>query len=110
MGKFAKPGAAPPTVPSSGGDLRDEVFAATFPAIAEYLTLTKWESGKPRKTTTLTLFVEDGAFKVCVNDRDGGRVAFVTGNALGEVWDALEGGLATASLDWRRAAGDRARK
>lgn len=62
------------------------------------------------KTATLTLFVEGGQWKACLNDRAEGEVAFVTADRFTALLDALETGLREGSLDWRRANGGKARR
>lgn len=51
------------------------------------------------------MFAEDGKFKSCVNDREGGYYAFVSSDTLDGLLDALEKGLRDGSLDWRQSQG-----
>jgi hypothetical protein len=84
-----------------------------YPALWEYMSEASWGEGKPRELATLLLFLDGGRLKAMLNDRDSGRVAFVTGCSLEEVLEALEGGLVSSSLDWRasqRSAGRRTGK
>lgn len=72
------------------------------PALVEWLTADKWEDdGKPRETSTLTVSVVDGMWKVSLNDRDGQRSTFVTASTLGQALQALENRVAEDECDWR---------
>lgn len=75
------------------------------PALMEYLTLTAWDDAKPRKTATLLLFVEEGQWKGCLNDRDAGRSLWVTGGSVEGVVATLEARLASGGGEWRRSYG-----
>jgi hypothetical protein len=73
-----------------------------FPTLHAYLADTTWETGEERETATLTLFVEEGVFKACLNDRASGRSAWVSGHAFQALLKTLEAGLATDEIVWRR--------
>lgn len=72
-----------------------------FPLIVEYLAADRWDDGTPRERSTLLMFVDGLRWKVCLNDRALGRVAFVSGVDPEEVLSSLEEALAKDSLDWR---------
>jgi hypothetical protein len=72
-----------------------------LPALVEYLLSDKWDDGKVRVTSTLLLFVDQGEWKACLNDRDGGRVAFVTAGTVAGLLGALEEQLQAGSAEWR---------
>lgn len=76
-----------------------------FPTLLAFLTQIWWDKQTARQTGTLTLFAEDGKLKVCLVDRDVDEVAFVTGQGLPEVLEALEEGLSAGGLDWRKKKG-----
>lgn len=71
-----------------------------WPALLEYLTLAVLD-GSPRQTATVLTFCEDGRFKACFRDREAALIAFVSGDSLLGLLDAIEKGLATDRLDWR---------
>ena len=76
-------------------------WAEQFPALCEFLVETKWEDGQVRKPGTVTLFFDDGAWKLCLNDKDSSCVAFVSaGSPLG-TFEVAEAGLTGGALDWR---------
>jgi len=88
-------------------------MAVKFPALWEFLTLTTWEDGASRTTGSVTIFLGESGLQACIADKDGGRVAFVTADALEGVLQGVEGGLAGDKLDWRKPreqGGGRSRK
>jgi hypothetical protein len=105
MGEFLKlpPTSAPPG--PTPQDVQGCAFAAVYPCLHEWLTLTRWEDGSARVPASLTLFFDDGRVKACLSDREQQRVAFVAGWTFSAVLEALEEGLVAHSLDWRPARG-----
>lgn len=98
---------SPPWVqPAAGGNGRgflgasDPGFHERYPTLHDFLTLTGW-GGKQRKTGTILVFAEDGKWKACVNDRDGGNYCFGSADSFSGLLEALERGLKGGSLDWR---------
>ncbi len=84
-----------------GGAVTDANVRAKYPALLEYLTTTKWEDGSPRETSTLTIFVEGGQFKVAVNDRALKRSVYVTARTLQDALAAAQEAVAGDAADWR---------
>ncbi len=93
-GADEKGGKAPKTPKASA-------FFKELPALWEFLAVSKWDDGEERTTGTALFFVEDGVVKLCLNDRDSDRVAFVTGSSAEEVLEAASAGLEGDALDWR---------
>ena len=88
-------GQAPPSS-LSGGE-----WSVLFPAVVEFLTAARWPEGDPRLPGSLTLFCDALSWKACLNDKDQGRVAFISGDTPEAVLVALEAGLVGDSLSWR---------
>lgn len=90
---------------SSPPPLPDGVPTCVFrlPALLEMITLGKWDDGAPRVRGSLSLFWEDGVFKLWINDKDGGRAASVSAASVEDLLLRAEGKLSEDSLDWRRA-------
>lgn len=86
-----------------GGPLVSGAFGERFPTVWEFLTRVQWDDGKRRSPGSLTIFMDDGAVKVCVFDKDAGEVAFVSAAGVDGLLEALERGLEGDSLDWRRS-------
>ena len=81
----------------------DPEFEKAYPALWEYLTVTSWGKDQPRKTSTITLFADDGTWKVSLNDRDQGYGLFATGATFGDALNTLEELLtAPAGTPWRK--------
>lgn len=81
----------------------DGEIGKKFPTLAAFLTETQWDGGSPRVPASLMIFTQDGMWKAMLNDRDCGRVAFVSKNEFTALFQALEKGLATDGLDWRKS-------
>ena len=79
----------------------DDKFLKKFPTVLEYLADTKWEDGTEREASTLSVFVEDGQFKLALNDRDGKRSTYLTAGTLDMALASLEAALLRGSCDWR---------
>ena len=79
-------------------------IALAHPRLVEFLQEAKYEDGSARKTGTMTFFVEDGAVKLCLNDRDVGETAWVTAATIQDVLRLAEKGLEEGSLGWRKPA------
>jgi len=98
-----KRASAPPAGEASLGDFADVEFQAVYPALFEFISLTRWDDGTVRAPGSITVFSEDGRLKACINDKDGLRVAFVAADSVRCLALAIDGGLLDGSLDWRRA-------
>jgi hypothetical protein len=97
---------------SVGPDARpqDDDLAIAYPGIWEHLAMTRYPDGSPRVLSTVTLFVDAGLVKACLNDRDQGLTAWASGVSLRAVLLALEAGLCNDTLDWRQPQGKGKRK
>jgi len=80
-------------------------MATSYPAVWEHLTESAWASGKPRTTSTLMVFAEDGLFKLCLHDRSSGRTAWLSGPSLTAALISLERGLEENTVEWRKDKG-----
>lgn len=76
-------------------------FATSYPTVAAYMAQDQWEDKTPRLTTTLLFFVDDGTLKLCVNDREGSRHAFLSGTTVEELLASLEEQLGDETIEWR---------
>jgi len=73
-----------------------------YPLLVEFLSLLAWEDGKPRTPGSVILFSEEGVWKACVNDKDAALVAFVSARSPEGLLCAINDGLASGGLDWRK--------
>lgn len=90
--------------PGGGGDkpmsLAD--FGADYPRLFEMFTVTEYEDGTSRDTSSISVFYDEGRLKLCLNDKQEGFSAFVTANSVEEGLLALEVGLEEDRLLVRR--------
>lgn len=91
--------AEPAGAPAGRADAGE--WSQSFPALAEFLVATAWEDGSSRIPGTLTLFVDDSAWKLCLSDKAQSLVAFVSGSSPLQAFQSAEQGLVTGKLDWR---------
>lgn len=83
----------------------DDDLIVAYPCLWEHMAVQRYPDGSPRVLSTVTLFVDGGLVKACLNDRDQGLTAWASGNGLRAVLRALEAGLANDNLDWRQPQG-----
>lgn len=88
----------------NGGLPDDPVFMEACPAVWEFLTVTEIDLvdlKQKRQTSTLSLFVQDGMWKVFLNDRETQRCVCVAARSLAALWDTLEACLTSDEVPWR---------
>lgn len=76
-------------------------WANAFPALVEFLTVTRWDEKTPRVTGTIMLMQDEGRWKAWVHDRDAKRSMFVTGMTPDGCLSNVEEALANGSGEWR---------
>lgn len=72
-----------------------------LPSLWSFLTQAEWEDGSSRQTGTLTLMVQDGMAKICVNDRDSESSCFVSGSSFTTLFKVVDTALAEGKLEFR---------
>jgi len=80
---------------------RDDEWVHQYPAVHEWLCDAVDADGRTRRTATLTLFAEGGAFKLFINDRASGASLCVTGSTVAGAFAALEAVLEEPDPPWR---------
>lgn len=78
----------------------DEDFAERYPRITEYLVTSAWDDGSHRKTSSLSLFVEQGVVKLALYDKELGRTLFVAAESFQGGLDVMEVMLAATNVPW----------
>lgn len=96
--RVPKPAAAGGGVCEASEDLG---FAVEHPALEEFLRATRDGPDKARKTGTILVFTEGGAWKCCLSDREGGLISFVSGKSFYDALACAEACLAGDEGDWR---------
>lgn len=84
-----------------GDDARDLAFRGRYPALYEWLSSNAYPDGAARETSTLLIFVEQGGYKGCLNDRDQARGLWTASASFEGVLEALEGHLQGGTGEWR---------
>lgn len=90
---------------SNGGEPLDPDFKDRFPALFEHLTANRYPDGTARRTCSLSVFSEDAAWKMCLNDRDQSMVLFVTEARFDACLESLELLLQEELPPWRKSKG-----
>lgn len=88
-------------VGAAASSFSDKEFEKEFPYLAAFLLQTQWADKTERLPGTITVFVQDGQMKLCVNDRDMNRSAFVTAPTWAMLIQITEDKLSDDSLEWR---------
>lgn len=86
-GSSAAAGSVAPPVPSE--------WWSAFPTVWEWLTVTRFDDGSPRQSSTITICYDQGTLKACLNDRAGRRSLWGSGTQLGDILASLEAHLAS---------------
>lgn len=81
--------------------MRDADFEKKYPALWEYLTVTKFDDGTERQTSTLLVFSDGDEFRGCLNDRQEERSCWAVGVSFMGLIVALEERLASGTAEWR---------
>jgi hypothetical protein len=84
------------------GGLGNAGILDCWPSLVEFLTAKEYEDGTKRVLPTLLLFVEDGKWRLWLNDRDQERSTWAESGELETALGTLEQGLSSESLSWRR--------
>lgn len=97
MKKLSRPDDAQkvPVIPN------DDWLIANCPLLIDYLTNVKYDDGSVRELSTLNIFIQDGLFKVAVNDRDAEASLYASGETLQLALAAAESRLNANVPDWR---------
>lgn len=88
---------------------RDPRIEKDYPATWDLLTTSKLQDGTVVRTMTVLLFIQDGWWKACLNDRQGEVSSFVSAETAVALLQAIEEGLAQDSLEWRSSGSSKRR-
>jgi len=86
-----------------GRKVVDEKFEKAYPAVFEFLTSTNYSDGEVRQPSVVTVFAEDGAFKLCLSERDRGLTLWATAATFQDAFKSLEQRLTSDRPDWRKS-------
>lgn len=71
------------------------------PVVADFLLTARWDDGKERETSSLTIVVQDGLWKLCLSDRDASKKLWASGETLTKALKNLEERVTDPKPDWR---------
>jgi len=91
----------PPGGPGGVASDEPDPLSDRFPTVVAFLTLTLYGDGARRLPGSITLFADGSVLKACLNDKDAGLSAFVSGAGLEGLLTSMEEGLKADRLDWR---------
>lgn len=93
-----------------GRPVLDPKFFKDYPALFEFLTAYAYPDGQVRTPSCFTVFAEDGAFKIVLNERDRNLSLWGTGQSFQDALKTLEERLKSDRPDWRKNRPQGARK
>jgi hypothetical protein len=79
----------------------DPAFFKLYPVLGEHMCATTWADGKPRTTSSLTVFTDGPLWKTFLNERNAALSLCVTAATYDELLAVLEASLEGDSADWR---------
>lgn len=85
-----------------GGTLDDAEFIESYPNVSTLCFGALGPDGKPRQLSTLLFFVEFGAWKVRLSERNVRCDLWSGGKSFREAMDALEAQLSQRPVPWRK--------
>jgi hypothetical protein len=80
----------------------DQKFATEYPTLTDWMVDDKWDDGKPRAVSTISINFSQGSVTVGLSDHAFQRSAYTTADTLAEALDLLEAALAGERIGWRR--------
>jgi hypothetical protein len=81
--------------------LTDEDFAMQYPLITQYLIDRRWDDGKLRELSTLTLSAPEGTIQLGLNDKDARRTLYTSAATVAEALELMERAIREAQGTWR---------
>jgi len=88
-------------VSAKGPAASDGDFLKSYPSLFEQLTSREFGKGEPRKTSSLSIFADNGAWKAFLNERNDAMSLCVSADSFTGVLDVLEAALGSSDPDWR---------
>lgn len=84
----------------TGEKFETDAFSTDFVLLFAFLHDELYE-GKRCERGTILVIVEDGTYKLCLNDREAKMKGFVTAPSFTAAFQAAERGLGEGTIDWR---------
>lgn len=90
-----------PAAAALSGGWPDAGFKAKCPVLTAFLEDDKWDDGKPRELSSLSLKLQDGLVLGVLNDQDGRRSLYRAAQTVAEVLQKLDESASDPESDWR---------
>lgn len=81
-----------------------------YPEILNWLCDDTWNDGEVRQRSSILFFVQDGAIKGCLMDKDNEMSIWAGGDSFAGFLACLEGRLRDPKADWRKMANHPSKK
>jgi hypothetical protein len=91
----------------TGTAVADPAGAKKYPNLHCLMTALVDEEQNERRVATLTVFADDGCYKVCLNERNVSLTLWASSETLDGLWEALEARLSVDDVDWREGRPER---
>jgi len=93
---------APGTATKKKGVLwNDPEFEGNYPTLTLYMVQDSFDNGSLRRTSTLTVYFDNGCLTVVLNDRENNRSCFVASESVFSAFLELERLLCNDEADWK---------
>lgn len=96
-------------VSAAKGEAHCKCWSVDYPLVHALLTACVVE-GVSRETASLTIFSDEGIFKVVLNDREQGISMWAAGESVPEAFDQLEKRVGDENATWRESSSGRRKK
>lgn len=80
----------------------DPDWGMQYPILHAFMTMIVDDQGKPRRTSTLMIFCEDGVAKGALRERNHDLTLWMTSSSILGLFTALEEALGKRPIDWRK--------
>jgi len=103
MDFFRRPPTAGVPVMGGGDTPMPHPLAERAPVLGHFLCSESWPDGEARQRSSLVIFCEDGAWKVCLSDKDSCTSLWAGSKCFDDLLEALEARLTDDRVDWRKS-------
>lgn len=79
----------------------DASWSEKFPTVITYMTDAKWDDGKPREPSTLSINFSTGSPTISLSDHALQQSAYTTADTVAEALELLEEALVEGKVRWR---------
>jgi hypothetical protein len=88
----------------------DAEFLKRYPVLTQWMTDGKWDDGKPREVSTLSVNLKEGVVNLGLSDHEAQASLYTTAGTLQEALEQLEAALRDETGAWRPWKAGKGRK